>query len=173
MKKWFWYFTLYSFAGFLLEVAFARLIRNKKQDRKCFYLLPLCPVYGWGALGILALPAGVKEQTMLLVLLGGGIATAAEYLVSVWDEVVLGVQFWDYSDLPGNLKGRVCLPFSLAWGILAVALVRWVHPFIVEIVAEIPLWLFPAAAVLVIGDGIYSGLLLRRTGTTEALKWYA
>ena len=49
MARWFWYFMLYSFLGFVLEVLFARAIRNPKRDRKCFYFLPLCPVYGLGA----------------------------------------------------------------------------------------------------------------------------
>ena len=53
MVRWFWYFVLYSFFGFLLEVAFARATHNPKRDRKCFYFLPLCPVYGFGALLIL------------------------------------------------------------------------------------------------------------------------
>jgi len=170
---WFWYFLCYSFFGFLLEVAFAKLIRNPKQDRKCLYLLPLCPVYGWGALGILLLPEWVKGSGVLLALFGGMVATGAEYLISLWDEKVLGVQFWDYTDVPGNLQGRVCLPFSAAWGLLAVALVRWVHPAVAMVVQQLPEWLLPAAMVLVAGDGIRSALLLRRTGTTEALKWYA
>ena len=46
---WFWYFVIYSFLGFCIEVVFARLTDQKKRDRKCLYLLPLCPVYGLGA----------------------------------------------------------------------------------------------------------------------------
>ena len=47
--RWLWYFIIYSFCGFLLEVAFARAIRHPKRDRKCLIFLPLCPVYGLGA----------------------------------------------------------------------------------------------------------------------------
>ena len=43
-KALFWYFVLYSFLGFLVEVAYARGLGVEKQDRKCFYFLPLCPV---------------------------------------------------------------------------------------------------------------------------------
>lgn len=38
---------------------------------------------------------------------------------------VLGVSFWDYSHLPLNLHGRVCLLFSFFWGILGLIAVRW------------------------------------------------
>ena len=171
--EWFWYLTIYSFIGFLLEIIFARITRQEKKDRKCFYLLPLCPVYGWGALGILSLPEEIKRNILLLVVAGGAAATMAEYAVSLWDEKVLGVHFWNYSELSGNMNGRICWMFSAAWGVLSVVLVYVVHPALEEWVAGLPVWLVPAVAVLVIGDGTYSALLLRRTGTTEALKWYA
>ena len=53
MARWLWYFYWYSFLGFLLEVAFARISGHPKRDRKCLLLLPLCPVYGLGACLIL------------------------------------------------------------------------------------------------------------------------
>ena len=170
---WFWYFLIYSFCGFLLEIGFAALIRHPKRDRKCFYLLPLCPVYGLGAIAILLLPGWIQSSFMLLALFGGVAATAVEYLVGVWDREVLGVQFWDYSDLPGSIGGKVCLPFSVAWGFLAIPLVRLVHPAVQTWVREIPAWLFWPALLLVAGDGLRSALLLRSTGTTDCLKWYS
>ena len=173
MGKWFWYFVWYSMMGFVLEVVFARLTRQEKRDRKCFYLLPLCPVYGLGAAAILLLPQWVRENTGLLFLFGGMTATAVEDLVGFFDEKVLGVRFWNYSHLPGNVGGKVCLPFTVAWGLLALVLVRIVHPWVAAAVAATPLWLFPPMAVLVVGDALRSGFLLWRAGTTEVLKWYS
>ncbi len=173
MAVWFWYFVFYSFLGFGLEVAFARLTRQKKQDRKCFYLLPLCPVYGLGAMAVLLLPQEVREDPWQLLFWGGLTATAVEYLVGTLDQAVLGVRFWDYEGLPGSLGGKICLPFALAWGVLVLAAVRLVHPAVAGLTAALPGWLFPPAAALVAGDGLRSALLLRRAGTTEVLKWYA
>ena len=31
----------------------------------------------------------------------------------------LGMAVWDYSTLPGNLWGQICLPFSALWALLA------------------------------------------------------
>lgn len=173
MAAWFWYFVIYSFLGFALEVGFARLTHQRKRDRKCFLLLPLCPVYGMGALAILTLPEWVQKNAPLLLVAGGAAATAVEYLVGLWNEAVLGVRFWNYEGLPGSVGGKVCLPFALAWGLLALVLVRLVHPAVAGLAAALPVWLAPAAAALVAGDGLYSALLLRRTGTTDALKWYS
>lgn len=112
---WFWNFVWYSFCGFLLETAYARLT-GARGSRKCLRVLPLCPVYGAGALAILALPIGVQGRPWALFLLGGLVATGVEYAWAALCQRGLGVQFWDYAGLPGNIRGRVCLPFSLAWG---------------------------------------------------------
>ena len=170
---WFWYFLIYGFCGFLLEIGFAALIHHPKRDRKCFYLLPLCPVYGLGAIAILLLPSAIRESPLLLIPTGGVVATAVEYLVGLWDERVLGVRFWDYSGLPGSVEGRVCLPFSLAWGILSLPLVWGLHPVVARWAAELPGWLFWPALVFVLGDALRSALLLRESGTTDCLKWYS
>lgn len=170
---WFWYFLLYSFLGFCLEVAFARATRAEKLDRKCFLLLPLCPVYGLGALGILASAQVVGRWPLLVAAAGGAAATAAEYAMGLFYERALGVSFWDYSALPWNVGGKVCLPFALAWAALSVGLVYLVHPAAVLLCGRIPAALAPTAAIVVLTDGIVSAYLLKTTGTTDSLKWYA
>ena len=168
----FWYFVIYSFLGFLLEVAFARLIRAEKQDRKCFWLLPLCPVYGFGALAIVLLPRFIQESGLLLVLFGGAAATGVEYLMAVFYEKELGVAFWDYSGLRFHLQGRVCPVFSLFWGLLAALLVRKVHPLVAVAAADVPVPLTLSAMLLLAADSVYTAVLLRRTGSTDSLRWY-
>ena len=121
--EWFWYFFIYSLFGFVLEVLFARVTHAGKLDRKCFLLLPLCPVYGLGALAILAAAPLLKPFPILMAVVGGGAATAVEYLVGLFYERALGVSFWDYSHLPLNVGGKVCLPFTAAWSVLSLGLV--------------------------------------------------
>lgn len=172
MSALFWYFIIYSFFGFLLELLFARIIRNKKKDRKCFYLLPLCPVYGFGAVFILLLPPFILERPLLLIICGGAAATLAEYLMGVFYERMLLVSFWDYSALPCNVKGKVCLLFSLIWGVLAFGLDYGIHPWITAIVPSIsPFWTVLMLSVAV-GDAGVSCYLLRRFQSTEILRWY-
>lgn len=168
----FLYFIIYSFLGFLLEIGFARLIRANKRDRKCFALLPLCPVYGLGALAILLLPAWVHRSGPLLILLGGLAATGAEYLMAVFYERVAGVSFWDYSHMRFHIRGRVCPQFSLFWGLLAALLVRRLHPAVMVFAAQIPPGLLPSLLLVLVADGAYTLTLLRATGSTDSLRWY-
>ena len=169
---WFWSFVTYSFIGFLLEVAFAKL-SGGRADRKGLLVLPLCPVYGAGACLILALPGWVDERPWALFLLGGLTATAAEYLAALYHEKALGVSFWDYGNLPGNVQGRVCLPFSLAWGVLSLGLVYWLHPLLAPWLAHIPApvgWMMLATLLT---DGGLTAALLRRQGDVSCLRWYS
>lgn len=169
---WMWYFLIYSFCGFLLEVAFARIMGHPKRDRKCFLLLPMCPVYGLGALLILWL-ARPERGILWVMVMGALAATAAELLMGLFYRHVLKVEFWDYSDMRGNLAGLVCPMFSLFWAILSLGLVYWVHPWVTKLVAAIPGWLTPPALILLGADALVSSVALRRAGTTEVLRWYA
>ena len=114
---WFWYFLIYSFLGFLVEVAYVRLVGGVKRDRKCRLVLPICPVYGLGALAILLLPPLVQDSLPLLFPAAALVCTAVEYVTGLFYEKVFRVSFWDYSHLPLNLGGRVCLLFALFWGV--------------------------------------------------------
>jgi hypothetical protein len=67
---------------------------------------------------------------MLQGVIGAAIVTAAELLAGVFLNLLLGLNIWDYSDLPFNLWGQICLPFSLAWiglSILAVMADDWLR----------------------------------------------
>ena len=161
---WFWNFVWYSFCGFLLETAYARLT-GARGSRKCLRVLPLCPVYGAGALAILALPVGVQGRPWALFLLGGLVATGVEYAWAALCQRGLGVRFWDYAGLPGNIKGRVCLPFSLAWGALAMGLVYGVEPVMGPILGGIPAIVTGWAAAAVGSDLLLSAALCGARGT--------
>lgn len=172
MAELFRQFLFYSFAGFVLELFFARFIHAKKQDRKCMLFLPLCPVYGLGAVMIAHLPAFIQSNPPLLFLFGAAAATAAEYGFDWFYETVLGVRFWDYSALPLNLNGRVCLVFSLIWGLLALALSAWVHPWVTGWLSAIPDSLTSGVALLFSADTLLTVILLRVTRDTTSLRWY-
>lgn len=163
---------IYSFFGFLLEVGFARATHNRKKDRKCFYFLPLCPVYGFGALLILAGAAVADGRVWLVAALSAAGATAAEYGMGLFYEKALGVSFWDYSHLPLNVGGKVCLLFSLAWCGLGLALVYWVHPAVAAWVEHIPRWLTLPTALFLCLDTGFTIHVLRRDRSTDALLWY-
>ena len=172
MAALFWQYVFYGFCGFLLEVVLAKTIHSPKQDRKCHLFLPVCPVYGVGALAILLLPPALKASPLLLFLGGALAATAVEWSFSLFYEKAVGVAFWDYSALPLNLGGRVCLLFSFFWGLLALPLVYAVAPAVERWAAAVPPAVTAFFLPVYVSDALLS-LALLRWGGTEALRWYA
>lgn len=171
--SWFWYFLFYSFLGFILEVIYVRVRGDAKRDRKCRLILPICPVYGLGALAILLLPVGIRENPPLLFLAATLACTCVEYFTGLFYEKIFHVSFWNYSHLPLNLSGRVCLLFSLFWGALALLVLRAIHPLAAQLIPHIPPWLFVPTVALWAVDTALTALILRQTENTDALRWYA
>ena len=95
-----------------------------------------------------------------------------EYFTGLFYEKVFRVSFWDYSHLPLNLGGRVCPLFSLLWGVLAVLVLKLIHPWAALLVSVLPAWLLPPVLALWGLDTLLTALVLRRTEDTNALRWY-
>ncbi|MCI8538063.1 MAG: putative ABC transporter permease [Oscillospiraceae bacterium] len=172
MIRLLWIFFLYSLIGFGLELLFARATRASKRDRKCLLFLPLCPVYGLGAVLILSLPEALRQSPWLLAACAALCATGAEYGTAFFYERVWHVRFWDYSALPLQLHGRVCLPFSLIWAGLSLPLVYWLQPRLDPLLAALPGLLVLPLCLVFLADSLMTGNLLRRAGNTKALIWY-
>ncbi|MBE6996446.1 MAG: hypothetical protein E7429_06975 [Ruminococcaceae bacterium] len=164
-----WMFWIYSFLGYLLEKVFAKVTCAKQQGRKGFLLLPLCPVYGLGMLAVLALPPEARRGAWLVVW-GALAATAVEYAVHWAYDTALGVRFWDYSGTFGNLRGRVCLPFTAAWGVLTALAVQWVQPEVERLARRVPPEVTLLCFAVFAADALCSVRVLRRTGDAEALR---
>ena len=166
----FWLLIFYSFGGYLLEKAFAAATAAPQQVRKCRLLLPLCPVYGLGMLAVLALPPSWTDTTWKLGIFGALAVTAVEFAVHWLYEKVLGVRFWDYSPVKGDVAGRVCLPFTAIWGVLVVLTIRFVHPWAALLSARMPPWLTYAMLLVLTADALFSALVLRRGGNVELMS---
>ena len=165
---WLWYFWIYSFLGYLVEKLFAKVTHAQQQGRKCFLLLPLCPVYGLAMAAVLAL-AGDTEDFWQLALYGGILCTAVEYVVHFLYEKCLGVLFWDYSGTHLDLNRRICFPFGVAWGVLSALAVRYVQPLLVPVIEAVPPWVTLTAILLLTVDGFFSARLLRRSRNIDLL----
>lgn len=167
-----WTFLFYSAAGFGLEVAYAHLVSKKAGGRKCLLFLPLCPVYGAGMTAILSLPEAILSRPALLLLAGGLICTGVEYLFALYYERVWHVSFWDYSALPFQLRGRVCLSFGLVWGLLIALVVPLVAEPVAELGRMVPPALLAGLFAAFWADWISTGYVLRRSRDTASLRWW-
>ncbi len=53
-------------------------------------------------------------------ILGAALITSVEFTVGVIVNIILGWGVWDYSDMPFNVLGQICLPFTVLWFFLCI-----------------------------------------------------
>ena len=51
---------------------------------------------------------------------GSAIITSVEFATGVLVNIVMKLDVWDYSDIPLNIMGQICLPFSILWFVLTI-----------------------------------------------------
>lgn len=136
VARWFLCWLAYSFAGWAWETMLSVVLRRRFEDRGMLNG-PICPIYGFGALLVLALLHDVRNPVALF-LASGVVACTLEYLSSWAIERLYHVRFWDYTGKPLNINGRVYLNGFLAFGAGATAVVLVVQPWMSSVLAGWP-----------------------------------
>lgn len=145
ISRYFVYFIIYSFLGWLYESIFCT-IKAAKWDNRGFLYGMVCPIYGAGGVAITIvtdlLSGGAVQYDytwihVFLVSFFGSIVL--EYVTSWGLEKLFHAYWWDYSHLPFNINGRVCLPCSLGFGAAGLLIVYVIAPVIKDATA----WITP------------------------------
>ena len=121
------YFFVYSFMGWLLEVA-VRFKEEKKFVNRGFLLGPICPIYGY-AMVALVLLVGTKGQDILSIfLMTVFVCATLEYFTSLIMEKLFKARWWDYSNKKFNINGRICLEVMFEFGIMGTLALYFLQP---------------------------------------------
>jgi uncharacterized membrane protein len=137
-QKLFWIFIWGSFVGFIVETLYCLTQNGHFEWRGSMLLLPLSAVYGIGALAFyLGVPQADKASILRIFLSGAVIGTIVEFFCSWAQQTMFGSVSWDYSQLPFNINGRVCLLYTVFWGVLAVFWAKLLQPFIERRAAKV------------------------------------
>lgn len=134
LYQYLWFFIIYSFLGWWLEVSF-QTIKLKKFVNRGFLNGPLTPIYGFGMTILLYFLTPLRNKVFLLFLGAVFLTSLLEFLTGFLLEKFFHDKWWDYSELPFNIKGYIALPFSIAWGLGAVFIIKVIHPIIVRLVS--------------------------------------
>ena len=152
-----WVIFIYSFLGWCAEVVFAACRRGIFVNRG-FLNGPVCPIYGFGVALVLWLLEPVKSNFFLLFFGSMLLTTALEFIIGFIMESFFHDKWWDYSSNPFNIKGYVCLEFSIIWGLACVLVVDVIHPIIQKLIDAVPVnagwWLIGIFAVIMAADAL-------------------
>ena len=130
--KIFWIFIIGSVFGFIAEMLYATVYTRSLVIRQGLIYGPFVQVYGMGAVAyyfLITKYKNPKDAFFAGAIMGG----VLEYLCSFFQEIFFGTISWDYSNFFFNLNGRICLLYCVYWGIIAVAFLKIVYPWLEKI----------------------------------------
>lgn len=133
-------FVIFSIAGWIIEISL-KFIQFHRFINRGFLIGPYCPIYGSGAILVTVsvyLCAGSDAgyiETFLLSFIFCGIL---EYFVSWYMEKIFHARWWDYSDKPMNLDGRIWIGNLILFGLGGVFIVKLIAPRLFSLFEKIP-----------------------------------
>ncbi len=145
-------FFIYSFLGWCMEVVL-KYIQFHRFINRGFYTGPICPIYGSGAILItlavrflFPLEYGIGTTFALSFLLCGML----EYFTSWFMEKRFHTRWWDYSQKPMNLQGRIWIGNLILFGLGGVLIIHVLNPVFLSFLAGFSLQI----------KGIATGIIL-------------
>jgi len=137
--KLFWVFFIGCFAGVVLETIYCLIQRGHYESRVGPIYGPFNLVYGIGALCLSGALYQFRNRGRVFSFVGGFVVgSVVEYACSWFQEVCFGSTSWDYSNMPYNLNGRICLLYSIFWGILGIFWIKDIYPRMAKWILKIP-----------------------------------
>ena len=143
------YFIVYSILGYVIETLYGLLTKGVIESRQSMLYGPFCCIYGLGAICLLCIPKSAKKNNWTLFIAGFIIGSVVEYIVSWVGEVIFNIKWWDYSNFPLNINGRVCVYFSIFWGILTICLNKVINPTVDKVLGKVPIKILHVLTVII------------------------
>lgn len=143
LAQWVLFFFWYCFLGWIWECCYVSTVNLWKTKQwkfinRGFLHGPAIPIYGFTVVFILLATINVRDNTIAVYLFGALAATMMELVTGTLMEWIFHVKYWDYSKMPLNYKGHICVFVSMFWGFLAVVLVQIVHVPVEQLLFQAP-----------------------------------
>lgn len=131
------YFFVYGFLGWCTEVGFAAFKTHHFVNRG-FLNGPICPIYGVGVTAVITILTPYKSDIIVLYILSVVLVTVLEGVTGWAMDKIFHNKWWDYSDMPLNIGGYVCLLFSIVWGFACLFIIYFIQPLVHDLLAFTP-----------------------------------
>lgn len=124
------YFALISILGYIYETTFCS-IRDGKWTNRGFLFGPVIPIYGVGALFGTICYDLFNFNLISFVIFSIIVSAILEYFTHYFLEKLFHAYWWDYHDLPLNINGRICIFFSICFGLGGTFIIYVLNPLLI------------------------------------------
>lgn len=128
-------FFIFSVIGWLIEVSL-KSIQFHRFINRGFLVGPYCPIYGFGALLIVMSNEwiGRYDSSNAIIFLNSVLICGfVEYFVSYFLEKFYHARWWDYTNRPMNLHGRIWIGNLILFGLGGLSIVNIFNPLFLSL----------------------------------------
>lgn len=161
-----WLFFIYSFLGWVTEV-FLKYLQYHRFINRGFLIGPYCPIYGAGAVLITVgrgMLSSFERSWAMSFLIAFVLCGLLEYATSYILEKFFHARWWDYTQKPMNLHGRVWIGNLILFGLGGVAIAEVLNPRFLAMASRFePIFftaLLTAVSILFLADVLMSYFIM-------------
>lgn len=130
-------FFIYAFLGWCVEVVYCGLSEGHFINRG-FLNGPVCPIYGVGGVTVVLCLTPISHNIIALFIGSAILTSILELITGFALDKIFHARWWDYSDMPFNVGGYICLKYSVYWGLVCIALMKGIHPAVLNLIKIVP-----------------------------------
>ncbi len=121
--------------GWIVEVIWSYFKRHMFINHSAVVIGPFNTIYGVACLLLTLALYKVKKSDYVKIFVSSFIAgSVIEYVTSFYMEHALGFIPWNYSKKFMHINGRICLIYSIFWGILGIAWIKLIYPTLIKVI---------------------------------------
>ena len=128
-------FFIYSIVGYLIESTYVSFIKKEVTFSRGFLIGPYLPIFGFGGLFLTTVLSKYNDDLLVLFTMSTVSCLILEYISSYVLEKLFNLRWWDYSNKPFNLNGRICLGHGVMFGLIGVIANRLINPIVVKFIS--------------------------------------
>ncbi|TQQ85097.1 hypothetical protein EXD82_03100 [Peptacetobacter hominis] len=159
-------FFVFSILGWITEVTL-KYIQFHRFINRGFLIGPYCPIYGAGVVTVTVIVGGLvgRHGTIFETFFAGMVICGAlEYFTSWYMEKFFHARWWDYSQKPMNLHGRIWMGNLILFGLASVIIVWWFDPAFFKVIegikSEYIKYMAVIIVIIVISDNVVSHFMM-------------
>jgi uncharacterized membrane protein len=122
--------------GWLYESILCSIFGERRFINRGFLLGPYCPIYGTGAI-LCWLVLRDNNNIFEVFVIAAILCCVLEYITSFCMEKVFQARWWDYSNMPFQLHGRICLYGGIIFGVGIVVVNFFIQPTLMQLTSQL------------------------------------
>ncbi|MDD2414683.1 MAG: hypothetical protein PHI94_05875 [Eubacteriaceae bacterium] len=145
-------FLVFSCLGWIMEITL-KYIQYHHFINRGFLIGPYCPIYGAGVVAVTLLVGGLigRHGTVAETFLAGFVICGVlEYFTSWYMEKVFHARWWDYSQKPMNLNGRIWIGNLILFGVGSIVIIHWIDPVFFALASGWSPFVIQVAAICIV-----------------------